>query len=172
LQFPGFFIYRETGKAGKSREIPLIFPDFTGKIPGKIRECPRIPVPGNPGNKPYLNPVVFQSKICRMQKVPAGTASTLWHFDVNILPYQPGDIVQKGPSKKDVPSKSGLFDPLPPTLVRAMTSLLLHKCICFVNFGLTPPSPPTWDVLYGCPPVQLYRNHLALSKVGTQLDCM
>jgi len=113
LQFLGFFIYRETGKAGKSREIPLIFPDFTGKIPGKIRECPGIPgpgipVPGNPGNKPYLNPVVFQSKICRMQKVSAGAASTLWHSDVNILPYQPGDIVQ-GAIQKGRPLKIGTF---------------------------------------------------------------
>ena len=51
LQFPGFFISRETGKARKSRvfpgisrEIPLIFCSLENSRKN----------PGNPGNKPYL----------------------------------------------------------------------------------------------------------------------
>ena len=36
-------------------------------------------------------------------------------------------------------------------LVPPMTSLLLQKLLYFVLFGLTPPSPLTWDVLSGWP---------------------
>ena len=32
-----------------------------------------------------------------------------------------------------------------------MTSLLLHKCLYFVHFGLTPTLPLDWDVLSGWP---------------------
>ena len=52
-----------------------------------------------------------------------------------------------GPSIKDVPSKSGLFDPLPPCPPYDVAVTIKVALLC----PLWTDPPLTWDILSGCP---------------------
>ena len=58
-------------------------------------------------------------------------------------------LLGKGASIKDVPSKSGLFDPLPPCPPYDVIVTIKVALLC--PLWADPPSPLTWDVLSGWP---------------------